>query len=118
VTEPPDDRRAPPSTLPPSLDAADDRLGPDEQTPLPVPETPLWRSLVRVLSNHIVALDDVKQRIGNVRDLIAARQSPPRAAELEDLGKAARAESDSATDVARAVEALERRRTARRAKHA
>jgi hypothetical protein len=89
----------------------DDRtpVGLSDDTPTPA-EPPVWRSLVRVLTNHVASLEDVKQRVSALAALIEQRAEPPRLGELAALGRAFRDESDSATDVARQVEAIGRSR--------
>ena len=76
----------------------------DERTPVVV--LPAHRPLVMALHNHAAVLEQTRGRLILLRDDIAAASVPVAPSSLAELGKASRAEADSATDLARVAERL------------
>jgi hypothetical protein len=80
---------------------------PEENTPdlLPV-VNPELRPLVRALSNHAIVLESTKRQVRSLRDRIRVHVGKLPTAELAELGRVFRAESDSAVAIAQATEKL------------
>jgi hypothetical protein len=79
----------------------------DDKTPTLRPvANPAHRGIVRALSNHVIVLDRVRGSTQEVCDLMQQSAGGVVPEQFEALGKAMRAESDSAVAVAQQAEAL------------